>query len=179
MRGLPAWLASALLALAPAAAAGPDQQTAPGVSVERKQAQDSLLFSRRIQDLLEAARRARGAAVSAAPADPASPLPVAGPGALHLSAILYEGPSDWQIWLNGRSFAQSGVAGAVEVLRVQRDSVRLKWRGAGARRPAEITLRPNQTYIVATGEIVEGPPDRAWRAPRRAEERAERSAATP
>jgi hypothetical protein len=177
MRGLPACLASTLLALAPAAAAGPDQQTS--VSVERKQPGDSLLFSRHVQDLLEAARRARGTVASTAPADPASPLPVAGPGALHLSAILYEGPSDWQIWLNGRSFAQSGVAGSIEVLRVQRDSVRLRWRGAGTRQPAEITLRPNQTYIVATGEIVEGPPERAWRAPQQAKGPGKPGAAAP
>jgi hypothetical protein len=165
-RGLSAWVVAAALVLAPAAAADLDQATAPGAAVERKQAGDSLLFSRQVLDLLEAARQARGAAVSATPADTSSQPPIPEPAAVHLSAVLYRGPSDWQIWLNGRSFAQSGVAGSLEILRVRPDSVRLKWRGAGTRQPAEITLRPNQTYIVGTGEIVEGPPGRAWRAPR-------------
>jgi hypothetical protein len=74
--------------------------------------------------------------------------------------------SDWQIWLNGRSFAQNGAAGPIEILRVRADSVRLQWHGATTAQSTDITLRPNQTYIVSTDEIVEGPPERAWRAQR-------------
>jgi hypothetical protein len=185
MRGSPAWLVLAALALAPEALAQeatPDQeavdQEAPAdAAVERKQEQDSLLFSRQVQDLIEAARQARGTTTSAAPGDAeAAPL-MAGPATVHLSAILYEGPGDWQIWLNGRSFEQSGVAGATEILGVRQGSVQLRWRGAQAR-PVDIILRPNQTYIVGTGEIVEGPPERAWRTPGPAPQQPVGSAAT-
>lgn len=152
----------AVLVLAPAAASSLDREPEPGVAVGRKQTQDSLLFSREVQDLIEAARRNAGVAAGTAPADAMSRANHA-QGAIHLSAILYQGPGDWQIWLNGRSFAQNGVAGPIEILRVRADSVRLQWHGATTEQSADITLRPNQTYIVSTGEIVEGPPERAWR----------------
>lgn len=158
MRCRLATLVLATVVLAPAVAADRDQAMAPATA-ERKAAEDSLLFSREVQELLEAARRARGAA-SAVPAAAGAPPARPEPGALHLSAIVYQGPNDWQIWLNGRRFDPGAGAGPIEIRGVQPDLVRLRWRG-GTGRAAEITLRPNQTYIVGSGEIVEGPPERA------------------
>jgi len=76
---------------------------------------------------------------------------------LYLSTILYTGPNDWTIWVNGKpitpgqDFAEFKVTGIgpryVELL------IPLSAQGM---RP--VRLEPNQTFITRSGAIVEG----AW-----------------
>ena len=143
-------LAAALLLAAAAGAAAAGQPMAP-----RKTAEDSLLFSSELLALIEAARRAEHDAPAAA-ATIARAGPVAMPGAIHLAAIVYHAPDDWRIWLNGRSYTPGAAPGALEILAVTAGAVRLAWHGDPARQPQRFELRPNQSYLVASGAIVEG-----------------------
>jgi hypothetical protein len=34
--------------------------------------------------------------------------------------------------------------------------VRLTWRGGSEQRPRQVELQPNQSYLIASGEIIEG-----------------------
>lgn len=81
-----------------------------------------------------------------------------GPGAVHLTGILYSGPDNWRIWLNGRQVTPTRRPGHVVGLSVDREAVRVRLQVSTARPPVSVRLRPNQSYIVATGEVIEGPP---------------------
>jgi hypothetical protein len=134
--------------------AGAATAAAAGQPAARKSDHDSLLFSSTALAQIEAARRGEGrlpqpdgTAASAARA------PAAMPATIHLSAIVYHAPDDWRIWLNGQSFTPAATPGALEILAVTADTVRLAWRGAPARR---FELQPNQSYLAASGRVVEG-----------------------
>lgn len=105
----------------------------------------SLLFTATEVALIEEALRAA-----------AAEAPAAGPGALYLSGILYLGPRAWTVWLNGERVTPDRWPEHVEGLTVERDSIEVKLGFTDGRSPVSIRLRPNQTYIVATGEVVEG-----------------------
>lgn len=128
----------------------------------------SLLFTAEEVQEIEQARRAAAEPEDAASAQRAPEEPAVvrtpGPGAVHLSGILYSGPQTWRIWLNGELVTPGRRPDYVERLQVERDAVRIRLE-ASAERPATLVrLRPNQSYIVATGEVIEGPPsDRAGR----------------
>ena len=143
-RGL---LAALLLLTAAAAAplAGAEDDKA------RKSAADSFLFSSEALGRIEAARA--GKAPAAAALARSSP---AAAGLIHLSAIVYHAPDDWRVWLNGESFTPGARAGPIEILKVSADRVVLAWRPRPGAHQARIELRPNQTYVVASGRVVEG-----------------------
>ena len=146
-----ATLAAALLL---AAAAGPAASAEPAAA--RKTAEDSLLLSSELLALIEAARRADRGLPAAATTTARAGL-AAAPDVIHLGAIVYHAADDWRIWLNGRSYTPGAAPGALEILAVTAGAVRLAWRGDPARPPARFELRPNQSYLVASGAIVEGP----------------------
>jgi hypothetical protein len=137
--------AIALLAAGPAAGGEP--------SAPRKQAGDSLLFSSAALALIESARRGDRAAPAAAAAPTVAR---SAPLAIHLSAIVYHAPDDWRIWLNGQSFTPAAAPGTLEILAVTAGMVRLAWHGGPGPQPRRFELEPNQSYLVASGRIVEG-----------------------
>jgi hypothetical protein len=145
--------AALLLLTAPGAAlrAGADHEAVQA----RKTAAHSFLFSDRELGLLEAARAGRPGEPPAAVVV-ARPRPAPPTATIHLGAILYHAPDDWRVWLNGQSFTPSGPAGPIEILKVTAERVVLAWRKGQDSPPTRIELRPNQTYLTASGQVVEG-----------------------
>ncbi|WP_372827697.1 hypothetical protein [Polaromonas sp.] len=95
--------------------------------------------------LLEAMRR---------PPAPATPRPVSAD--LHLSAIIYLGPDNWVIWINGRPLRSGEQHGSLRVLKVTPAQVLLTAdQGDRAGLTPIIALRPQQSYLAATGQIVD------------------------
>lgn len=76
--------------------------------------------------------------------------------ALYLSGILYLSPRTWTVWLNGQRVTPERWPEHVKGLSVERDSIEVKLRVADDEPLVTVRLRPNQSYIVATGEVVEG-----------------------
>ncbi len=127
-------------------------QAGAGNGGDHKTAADSLLFASGALRLLEAARAGEPpAAVALVRSRPAPPA-----GSIHLAAIVYHAPDDWRIWLNGQSFTPAARPLAVEILKVTAERVVLAWRPRPGAPSTRIELRPNQTYVVASGEVVEG-----------------------
>ncbi|MCH7930823.1 MAG: hypothetical protein IH906_01235 [Proteobacteria bacterium] len=103
--------------------------------------------------------------VAAEPAIPeTAPPPIrkkvrpVGPATLYLSAIVYIGPETWTIWLNGVRVTPDMRIGGIDIVSVGRDAVRLKMRVLTNRPPVSVRLRPNQTFVAATREVIEGAP---------------------
>ena len=103
--------------------------------------------------------------VAAEPAIPeTAPPPIrrkvrpVGPATLYLSAIVYIGPETWTIWLNGVRVTPDMRIGGIDIVSVGRDAVRLKMRVLTNRPPVSVRLRPNQTFVTATREVIEGAP---------------------
>ncbi len=130
---------------APAAAAAAD-------AMPHKADGNSLLFSSQAFGLIEAARA--GEQPAALPL--ARPAPAAPAASLHLAAIVYRGPDDWRIWLNGQSFTPSMRPRAIEILQVTAEAVVLAWRTGPGASPTRVRLQPHQSYLAASGRIVEG-----------------------
>jgi hypothetical protein len=146
------WALAAALLVVSAAATWADDVAAP-----RKADGDSLLFSSHAEELIEAARLGHGATPGSEAARRVVPAPAATPPAIiHLSAIVYHAPDDWRVWLNGQSYTPATRPRAVEIIEVTPDAVRLTWRGGAQQRPRQVKLQPNQSYLVASGEIIEG-----------------------
>ena len=122
----------------------------------------SLLFApEEVRDIQQARRAAAEAADAESPQPDAEGPAVArmpGPRAVHLSGILYSGPQTWRIWLNGELVTPGQRPDYVEQLQVERDGVRIRLEASAERPAALVRLRPNQSYIVATGEVIEGAP---------------------
>lgn len=78
-------------------------------------------------------------------------------GDLQLGAILYFSQASWTFWLNGEAVTPRSVPPGVQVLRVAPASVELAWT-PDMNRPDQVrrlTLAPGQTYLVASGQVVE------------------------
>lgn len=127
----------------------------------------SLLFTAEEVQEIQQARRAADKTGDEAPAQPAPEGPATvrslGPSAVHLSGILYSGPQTWRIWLNGELVTPGQRPAYVRQLRVERGAVHMRLEGLAERPAASVRLRPNQSYIVATGEVIEGAPPGAGR----------------
>ncbi len=152
------WLFAAVLLLttsaAPPLAAAP-AEAPPAAAADagpHKGDDDAFLFSSQALGLIEAARA--GEQLAAVPVVRAAPTAPA--ASLHLAAIVYHGPDDWRIWLNGRSFTPRVRPPAIEILQVTVEAVVLAWRIGPGASPIRIELRPHQSYLMASGRIVEG-----------------------
>ncbi|MDA0221443.1 MAG: hypothetical protein O3B22_18020, partial [Proteobacteria bacterium] len=78
-------------------------------------------------------------------------------GDLQLGAILYFSQASWTFWLNGEAVTPRSVPPGVQVLRVAPARVELAWT-PHTNRPDQVrrlTLAPGQTYLVASGQVVE------------------------
>ena len=159
MRACRALAVALLVAPASAAQAADQAEPAPTAAAAepRKAAGDSLLFSHRAERLIEEDRLGHGRTPAVAATSRRMRAPAAAPPAvIHLSAIVYHAPDDWRVWLNGQSYTPAAQPRAIEILEVTADAVRLTWRGGPEQRPPQVELQPNQSYLIASGEIVEG-----------------------
>lgn len=77
---------------------------------------------------------------------------------IHLGAVMYYGPGNWTLWLQGERWTPATNRADLRVLDVEPGEVRLALTTVPDMPPREITLRPHQTYQIATGKIVEGAP---------------------
>jgi hypothetical protein len=109
-------------------------------------------------------------------------LPTEAP-AFHLGSILYVGPKDWRVWINGMQYTQDARYGAVEIQSVDAQRVTMLWKAKDLAyiapnwgqslkhldstskgnitvndkdRTVTISLRPNQTFVSRIMRIVEG-----------------------
>jgi hypothetical protein len=75
---------------------------------------------------------------------------------LYLSTILYYGPNDWTIWVNGIAIGPKQEFQSFQITDIKPNYVELTVPlSALGMRP--VKLSPNQTFIVASGTVVEGP----------------------
>lgn len=73
---------------------------------------------------------------------------------LYLSGILYAGPGDWTIWINGQPLRPGDKGNLFEVIEVtDRRIVLLVAWGETTR---QVVLEPNQTFLPAYAAVVEG-----------------------
>ena len=77
---------------------------------------------------------------------------------LHLPAIMYFNPKKWTIWLNGAMITPNRVPSYLEGIKVGSNSVELSLRRGKGLKPITVRLRANETYIIGTGEVIQGPP---------------------
>lgn len=76
---------------------------------------------------------------------------------LYLSGILYAGPGDWTIWINGQPLRPGDKGNMFEVIEVTgRHIVLLVAWGESTR---QVVLEPNQTFLPAYAAVVEGRTD--------------------
>jgi len=74
---------------------------------------------------------------------------------LYLSTIVYYGPKDWTIWVNGVPIGPNQDFQAFQVTQIDANAVQLLVPlSAQGMRP--VRLSPNQTFITKTGVVVEG-----------------------
>jgi hypothetical protein len=84
-------------------------------------------------------------------------LAPAGVGDIRLGAVMYYGPDDWTLWLQGEKWTPETSRDDLRVLEVTEDAVRLWWRNEDDATEHEITLRPNESFQIATGKIISEP----------------------
>jgi len=74
---------------------------------------------------------------------------------LYLSTILYSGPKDWTIWVNGVAIGPNQDFQTFQVTSITPSYVELLVPlSAQGMRP--VRLGPNQTFIAKTGDVIEG-----------------------
>ncbi len=84
-------------------------------------------------------------------------LPVAPPiRKLRLAGVLYRGPGDWIVWLNGKKIVPGNMPEELKDIDVQADRVTLKWLDAASNRILTIRLRPHQTYDIDLEMVIPG-----------------------
>ena len=77
---------------------------------------------------------------------------------LYLSAIVYDGPKAWTIWVNGVAVGPDQEFKSFQVTEIGENHVQLLVPlSAQGMRP--VRLAPNQTFITKTGTVVEGRPN--------------------
>ena len=76
--------------------------------------------------------------------------------AFYLSSILYYGPNEWTIWVNGRPIGPRQDFETFRVTEITPQYVKLLVPlSAQGMRP--IKLEPNQTFVAESGVVIEGP----------------------
>jgi len=112
---------------------------------------DEVEYGNAILEGEKADRQARD--VMAGLQSPAAPAPEPEPPDAHLGALVYLGPDRWVLWLNGERRTPRDRGGAMRIVAVGPDRVRIGWTGAGA---YQVDLKPYQTYLGAGRTVVEG-----------------------
>lgn len=115
----------------------------------------SLFFSAQEE---EAIRQALMGVMDMAPLGPSVPGPGAPPpvySVIKLYGVLYRGPDDWIVWINGHKVTPEELLPEIRDIKVDKSSkVHLKWYDAAFGGVIAITLRPHQMYDVQTGILL-------------------------
>lgn len=129
------------------------QEAAPPASEPEKAARsipDTLMFS--IDELNDARTRAASANRNEGERGARDAIEDA---TLYLSTILYYGPDEWTIWVNGSPITARQDFSSFEITSIGPDFVELLVPlSAQGMRP--VRLSPNQTFVVQSGAVVEG-----------------------
>lgn len=75
---------------------------------------------------------------------------------IHLGAVMYYGPEDWTLWLQGTKWTPESSKPDLHIISVAPNEVHLSWLRSAKALPQDITLRPYQTFQISSGKIVEG-----------------------
>ena len=82
--------------------------------------------------------------------------PQARSAGIHLGAILYFAPNNWTLWLQGEKRLPGSENAGIRIVSVEPNLAHIQWKNAQNAAPQDIKLRPHQTFVMATGEIIEG-----------------------
>lgn len=113
--------------------------------------EDEVATIQRLFKARETEAKARAVVTTKAPEEP---RPV--PPDIYLGALLYSGPNDWAVWVNGVKRTTRQRANDIAVVSVSPDGAELVWLGDPRGGPKRLQLRPYQTWVGATGEVLEG-----------------------
>ncbi len=80
-----------------------------------------------------------------------------GAGDIRLGAIMYYGPQDWSLWLQGEKWTPETSRDDLHILQVSPNDVHLSWRDDEKGETHLITLHPNESYQIATGKTIFAP----------------------
>jgi hypothetical protein len=76
---------------------------------------------------------------------------------ISVAGVLYRSANDWVVWMNGKKVTPKDLLPEIVDIKVESSSrVRLKWYDAGLKSVIAITLRPHQTYDIASGYLLPG-----------------------
>ncbi len=75
---------------------------------------------------------------------------------LHCGSLVYVGPDQWIVWLQGEKWTPQTDRPNLHILSVEPESVRLSILMRGEKEPREVILRPNQSLNLLTGAVMEG-----------------------
>ncbi|MBP7252668.1 MAG: hypothetical protein KBA75_04200 [Alphaproteobacteria bacterium] len=87
--------------------------------------------------------------------DHAAPHPTK-PGRTSLDALVYYGPDQWQVWINGQAYKPDSQSDALAIIAVTAEAVTLEQKRDAE--PVRFTLAPHQSYDWAEQRVVEGAP---------------------
>jgi hypothetical protein len=129
----------------------PAEANAPSAPIKHRSAPDTLMFT--ADEFSEIQSRVAGAGGSGDGAGDANDG--IEDATLFLSTILYAGPNDWTIWINGAPVSANQGFKSFQVVEITPNSVDLLVPlSAQGMRP--VHLQPNQTFVAKTGIVVEG-----------------------
>jgi len=72
---------------------------------------------------------------------------------IRLDSLMYFGKDRWTLWMQGKKWTPETQSKDIEILSVTPDQVRLSVTPQGSMEKKEITLHPNQSFDLLTGEI--------------------------
>jgi len=75
---------------------------------------------------------------------------------LHLGSIVYVGPENWVVWLQGDKWTPETDRPNMHIVEVTANEVLLSLVPRRDEPPQTVTLRPHQSYNLLTGEVIEG-----------------------
>ncbi|MCC7038565.1 MAG: hypothetical protein IT560_14850 [Alphaproteobacteria bacterium] len=165
---VPAAPAAPATGVAAASADATHPGVVPGVSPSTAPAPESKddiqkPFSRSLfytkQDLVQISKALNGQSVNIdAPVTGGSGEMIPQVRTITLTGVLYKGPGDWLIWLNGQKLNPRNLLREIYEIEVFKDSrVRLKWYDIGLDGVIDVTLRPHQKYDIVTGLLLPAP----------------------
>lgn len=74
---------------------------------------------------------------------------------IRVAGVLYRSPSNWIVWMNNHKVTPDDKLPEIIDIDVKRSSnVNLKWYDSASNKILMITLRPHQTYDIATGILL-------------------------
>lgn len=75
---------------------------------------------------------------------------------VHLGSIVYSGPRDWSVWLQGEKWTPLTKRGDIQLVAVTPDFADVRLMLQGETRPTTVRLKPQQSVNLLTGKIIEG-----------------------